>query len=57
MSKIESEQKQGFLDLAFAGDEPQDDRGFWNFHHALRLGRCALAFPHNSLGSGACAVS
>lgn len=45
MSKVESEKKQGFLDLVFAGNEPPDDRGFWNFHHALKARAMRSGIP------------
>lgn len=45
MSKVESKSKQGFFDFAFAGDEPKDDRGYWNFHHALKARAMGTAIP------------
>lgn len=45
MSKVESKTKQGFLDLAFTGEETKDDRGFWNFHHALKARAMRAAVP------------
>jgi hypothetical protein len=45
MSKMESKTHQGFLDLAFAGDVPTGDRGFWNFHHALKARAMRAGIP------------
>jgi len=45
MSSVESKTKQGFLDLAFAGDEPKNELGFWNFHHALKARAMRAAIP------------
>jgi hypothetical protein len=45
MSKVEAKTTQGFFDFGFAGDEPKDDRGFWNFHHALKARAMRAAIP------------
>lgn len=45
MSKLELKTKQGFFDFDFAGVEPKNDLGFWNFHHALKARAMRAAIP------------
>lgn len=45
MSKAEAKTNQGFFDFDFAGDEQTDDRGFWNFHHALKARAMRAGIP------------
>ena len=45
MAKVASKTKQGSLDFGFVGDEPKPDRGFWNFHHALKARTMKAAVP------------
>lgn len=45
MSSVEAKTKQGFLDFAFAGEESKDDRGYWNFHHALKARAMRTGIP------------
>lgn len=44
MAKDESQVKQGSLELVFA-DTRQDDRGYWNFHHALKARAMRAGIP------------
>jgi len=45
MAKEASKSNQGFLDFGFVDEEPKLDRGFWNFHHALKARTMKLAIP------------
>ncbi len=45
MAKVALKTKQGSLDFGFVGDEPKPDRGFWNFHHALKARTMKTAVP------------
>jgi hypothetical protein len=45
MGAKETETSQGFLDLGFAADAPKKDRGFWNFHHALKAHAMHAGLP------------
>jgi len=45
MAREASKTNQGFLDFGFVGDEPKLDRGFWNFHHALKARTMRAAVP------------
>jgi hypothetical protein len=45
MAKIESKTSQGFLDFDFVPEESKDDRGYWNFHHALKARAMHAGIP------------
>jgi hypothetical protein len=45
MSKEAAKSNQGFLDFGFVDEEPKLDRGFWNFHHALKARTMKIAIP------------
>jgi hypothetical protein len=45
MAKEAAKSNQGFLDFGFVDGEPKLDRGFWNFHHALKARTMKLAIP------------
>ncbi len=45
MSKIETKTSQEFFDFAFTSEDQPDDRGFWNFHHALKARAMRAAIP------------
>ncbi len=45
MSRLKEKTRQGFLDFSFAEDTTQTDRGFWNFHHALKAHAMRAGLP------------
>src|ERR1700721_1475211 len=45
MAKDAAKSNQGFLDFGFVGDSPKEDRGFWNFHHALKARTMRASVP------------
>lgn len=45
MSNVKSKTSQAFFDFPFADDSPTGDRGYWNFHHALKARAMRAGIP------------
>lgn len=45
MTNVASKTSQSFFDFDFAEDTPNEERGYWNFHHALKAHAMRAGIP------------